>query len=331
MEETLLSLGSSEGTAPGTTPGSGRVPAMEETLLSPGLGEGIAPGITSGASGKALVNSPVATDTTAGGSIAESPTSPACSVIHTPGLTSATSTPRLPAATKRSPRGPCSKSLLNLSSFPASPAYSFRPALRLGPAATGRKSRTEIHAGGPHEANQVTPGPGPSSYEARTCMGRGPRAVLPPRCSSPSRIAKAAEGPGPGAYEARCCIDVGKGPTFTVAPTNRTASHQKVVPGPGEYDPPSSTLRVSGISKWNVPSTQRRVQVRCSEDVLAPGGHSATLMFGEGPKFSFGRSLREQPRSGMLGPGTYGGLYTTFRTPSPTNCRSATGSAPAVG
>jgi len=298
MEETLLSLGSSEGTAPGTTPGSGTVPAMEETLLSPGLSEGTAPGITSGASGKALVNSPVATDTTAGGSIAESPTSPACSVIHTPGLTSATSTPRLPAATKRSPRGPCSKSLLNLSSFPASPAYSFRPALRLGPAATGRKSRTE----GLHEANKVTPGPGPSSYEARTCMGRGPRAVLPPRCSSPSRIAKAAEGPGPGAYEARSCIGLGKGPTFTVAPTSRGALNQK---------------------------TQSRAKTRRNEDVPGPGAHSGAPTFGEGPKFSFGRSVREQPRSGTPGPGAYGGLYTTFRAQPPSSCRSAVGSGPA--
>merc|ERR1712008_534926 len=146
----------------------------------------------------------------------------------------------------------------------------------------------------------VTPGPGPGSYEVRTCMGKGPRAVLPPKSSSPVRIAKAVEGPpGPGAYEAaRSCIGVGNGHTFTVAPTTRGACSQKVIPGPGDYDSSSSTLRASGSSKWGTPSTQRRVPTRCSED--SPG------------------------------PGAYGGLYTTLRTQSPTNFRSGTGCAPAA-
>jgi len=300
---------------------------------------------------KALVGSP-GTDTTIGSG--ESPASPATPAAHTPRA----STPRLPESAKKSPRSPSGKSLLNLSSFPASPSYSFRPPLRLGPAATCRKppanpasaqttglggltatvtcsasnSCTEARASSPREAIKVTPGPGPGSYEVRTCIGQGPRAVLPPRCLSPSRIAKATKGPGPGAYETRSCIGMGKGPTFTLAPTTRGAWNQSIMPGPGEYDHSGSTLRASGSPRWGAPPTQRRVQTQHSEDVRGQGAHSMTsTSLGEGPKFSFSRSLREQPRSGTPGPGAYGGLYTTFRMQSPTRGRIGAGSAPAAG
>lgn len=332
---------------------------MEEPPLSPGPSATMAPGAIS----KAVVDSPDATDTTAGGSVAGTPASPATPAI------SLTSSPRLPTATKRSSCSPSGKSLLNLSSFPSSPAYSFRPPLRLGPPNRGRKSpatpasaptcggsvarsasqpcvevrvnspKRTPRAASPREVLKVTPGPG--SYEARSCMGKGPRAVLPPKRCPPVLTAQETQrlrvvfgGPGPGAYEARSCIGVGAGPKFPVTPTCRGVRNPNLAPGPGDYDAPSSTLRISGSLKWGSPSTQRRIQSHRVGDAPSPGpaAHVATsTSVGEGPKFSFGRSLREQPRSGTPGPGAYGGLYTTFRMQSPSNCRSGVGGAPAAG
>mmetsp|Transcript_154742 Transcript_154742/g.475408 ORF Transcript_154742/g.475408 Transcript_154742/m.475408 type:complete len:301 (-) Transcript_154742:132-1034(-) len=242
---------------------------------------------------------------------AASPRSVGSTRANTAANSTPLATPRGGSVRKSSP-GPVGHSVLNLSTYTASPRYTFQPphrdlsALKVpGPGSyetpTPRGAGlTASLASGRRAVKPHDEVPGPGTHETETAMGKGVKySIGRPLPSRPSDV------PGPGKYEAGA--GVGGGPKYSVGLPRSGGKHD--VPGPGTYDHEGYT-KITQNPQYSVPCSPRQRNIRV-EDIPGPGAHAKKTHVGEGPKFSHGLPRKEKVRT-TPGPGDYGGLYTTF-------------------
>jgi len=215
-----------------------------------------------------------------------------------------------PRRVQKKPPQPVGHSVLNLSTYAASPRYTFQPPHREVPG-------LKVPGPGSYEGAPKSPGhsatltsrrecrpreevPGPGTHDARTRMGSGPKySVVPPRGAKTPAV------PGPGAYEHSS--PMGTGPKYSICVPREGRKNK--VPGPGEYEHADASV-LAHNPQWTMATSQRQKQAMRAE-TPGPGTHKKETTVGEGPKFTHGVPRKERITV-TPGPGEYGGHYTTF-------------------
>jgi len=238
------------------------------------------------------------------------PNSAGSARAHTGANSTPLATPRSArSGTRTQPPAPVGHCILNLSTFKASPRYTFQPPVRdmsslkvPGPGAYDAPSSPRGVAStmaGKKAVKVPNETPGPGAHENPTSIGKGTKhSIGRPLHSKPAMV------PGPGSYEAKGLFS---GPKFSVGLPRQGLKTQ--VPGPGAYDHEKFTT-IQQNAQYSMPTSPRQKGVKC-EDIPGPGAHPKKTSVGEGPKFSVGLPQKKRAES-TPGPGEYCGHFSTF-------------------